>query len=64
MLYPRSGEIVFVIFWQFLNFGPFLKPFLGTVVEKAKSKRVAPGIFFNFPKKNINSKFDFFVSKF
>ena len=33
----------FVNFWRFLNFGPFFGPFLGTVVENAKSKRVAPG---------------------
>ena len=36
-----SGEMVL------LNFGPFLGPFLGTVVENAKHKKVAPDNFFN-----------------
>ena len=43
--------MVLVIFWRFLNFGPFFGPFLGTVVENSKHKRVAPGNFLNFPTK-------------
>ena len=35
--------MVLVIFRRFLNFGPFFGPFLGTLVENAKLKRVAPG---------------------
>ena len=40
---------VFGHFSAFLNFGPFFGPFLGTVVENAKHKRVAPGNSLNFP---------------
>ena len=42
--------MILVIFRRFLNFGPFFGPFLGTLVENAKSKRVAPGNSLNFPK--------------
>ena len=35
--------MVLVIFQRFLNFGPFFGPFLGTVVENSKHKRVVPG---------------------
>ena len=40
---PRTGKMVLVIFRRFVNFGPFFEPLLGTVVENAKHKRVAPG---------------------
>ena len=55
--------MVLVIFWCFLNFGPFFGPFLGTVVENSKNKRVAPGNFFNFAKKNKNPNIDIWVPK-
>ena len=42
--------MVLVIFWRFLNFGPFL----GTVGENVKHKRVAPGISLNLKNPNID----------
>ena len=50
MLCPRSGEMVLLIFPRFLSFGPFFEPFLGTVLEITKHKRVAPGNSLNFQK--------------
>ena len=35
--------MILVIFRRFLNFGPFFGPFLGTLVENSKNKKVAPG---------------------
>ena len=56
MLCPRCVKVILVIFRRFLNFGLFFGPFLGTLVENSKHKRVAPGNFFNFPiKKNPNN---------
>ena len=43
--------MILVIFRRFLNFGPFFGPFLGTLVENSKHKKVAPGNSLNFPKK-------------
>ena len=42
--------MVVVIFRRFLNFGPFFGQFLGTVVENAKHKKVAPGNSIQFRK--------------
>merc|ERR1712127_564863 len=42
--------MILVIFRRFLNFGPFFGPFLGTLVENSKHKKVAPGNSLNFPK--------------
>ena len=47
--------MVLVIFWYFLNFGPFFGPFLGTIVENAKHKRVAPGTSLNLSKKKYEN---------
>ena len=49
MLSLKSGKMVLVIFRCFLNFGLFFGPFLGTVVENAQHKRVAPGNSLNHP---------------
>ena len=46
--------MILVIFRRFLNLGPFFGPFLGTVVENSKHKRVAPGNSLNFQQKNPN----------
>ena len=62
MLCLRSGQMVLVIFRRFFNFGPFFWPFLGTVVENAETKRVAPGNSLNFPK-NKNPSIDIWVPK-
>ena len=35
--------MILVIFLRFLNFGPFFGLFLGTLGEKSKHKKVAPG---------------------
>jgi len=51
MLCPRCVKVILVIFRRFLNFGPFFGPFLGTLVENSKHKKVAPGNSLNFPKK-------------
>ena len=46
--------MVLVIFWHFLNFGPFFGLFLGILVENAK-KRVAHGNSLNYQQtKNPN----------
>ena len=55
--------MILVIFWRFLNFGPFFGPFLGTLVENSKHKKVAPGNSLNFPKKNKNPNIDIWVPK-
>ena len=39
---PKSGNCDLVIFLHFLNFGPFLRPFLRTVLKNTKIKIVAP----------------------
>ena len=43
MLCPICVKVILVIFRRFLNFGPFFGPFLGTLVENSKHKKVAPG---------------------
>merc|ERR1712127_1101552 len=48
---PRCVKMILVIFLRFLNVGPFFGPFLGTLVENSKYKKVAPGNSLNFPKK-------------
>ena len=49
--------MVLVILQPVLNFGPFFGPFLGTLVENAKIKRVAAG------KTNTNPNIDIWVPK-
>ena len=46
--------MILVIFRCFLNFGPFFGPFLGTLVENSKHKKVAPGNSLNLSQKNPN----------
>ena len=54
MLCPRSGKMVLVILGRFLNrFGPLFGPFLGTIVENAKHKKVVPGKSLNFSRIKI-----------
>ena len=45
------GKWFWSFFGVFLNFGPFFGPFLGTVVENSRDKKVAPGNSINFQNK-------------
>ena len=47
------GKWFWSLFGVFFNFGPFFGPFLGTVVEISKHKKVAPGNYLNFPNNDI-----------
>ena len=48
--------MILVIFRRFLIFGPFFGPFLGTLVENSKLKKVAPDNSLNFEEEKIKTQ--------